>query len=225
MNFPSLGKTQLMYPKLERLAHPDFSPNKSVLQVIKNKDILLHFPYQSFDYFIDFLREASIDPKVTEIKITLYRLARNSKVANTLVNAVRNGKKVLVVMELQARFDEEHNIFWSDRLREEGAQVIFGIQGLKVHSKVCLISRKEKGQIVQYANIATGNYNPSTSKLYTDLGLLTNDSLIGDDATDLFNFLTGFSMQKEYSRLMIAPAPRWWSGKRARRGCRGAEES
>ncbi|MEP7129367.1 MAG: polyphosphate kinase 1 [Chitinophagales bacterium] len=203
--FPSLGKTHLLYPKLERLQHPDIKPNKSLFQVIRSKDILLHFPYQSFDSFIDFLREAAIDPKVTEIKITLYRMAKGSKVANALINAVRNGKKVLVVMELQARFDEEHNILWSDTLRDEGAHVIFGIQGLKVHSKVCLISRKEKGEIVQYANISTGNYNESTAGVYADHSLFTADLRITEELQWMFEFFLNTYKVPDYKYLVMSP--------------------
>ncbi|MBA2422280.1 MAG: polyphosphate kinase 1 [Chitinophagales bacterium] len=205
MNFPSLGNTHLLYPRQERLLHPDLKQNQSILQVIKTKDVLLHFPYHSFDAFIDFLRESAIDPKVTEIKITLYRLAKNSKVANALINAVRNGKKVLVVMELQARFDEEHNIFWSDRMRDEGAQVIFGIQGLKVHSKVCLITRREKGEIFQYANISTGNYNEATSKIYADHSLFTADKQITEELQLMFEFFLNTYKVPDYKHLMMSP--------------------
>ena len=203
--FPSLGKIHLLYPRINHLHHPDIEPNKSILQVIKRKDILLHFPYHSFDSFIDFLRESAIDPKVTEIKITLYRLAKNSRVANALINAVRNGKKVLVVMELQARFDEEHNILWSDQLGEEGAQVIFGIQGLKVHSKVCLISRREKGEIVQYANISTGNYNESTAEVYADHSLFTADKRITEELQLMFEFFQNSYRLPDYKHLVMSP--------------------
>src|SRR4029077_6982265 len=178
----------LLYQPLKRLQHPDLPANRSILQVMSNKDVLLHYPYHSFDHFIDFLREAAIDPRVQEIKITLYRLAKNSKVVNALINAVRNGKKVIVVMELLARFDEEHNIFWSDRLREEGAQVIFGIQGLKVHCKVCLIKRREKGMVKLYADVSTGNFNESTSKIYADHSLLTSDVRITEELDQMFDF-------------------------------------
>ena len=203
--FPSLGKIHLLYPRINHLHHPDIEPNKSILQVIKRKDILLHFPYHSFDSFIDFLRESAIDPKVTEIKITLYRLAKNSRVANALINAVRNGKKVLVVMELQARFDEEHNILWSDQLGEEGAHVIFGIQGLKVHSKVCLISRREKGEIVQYANVSTGNYNESTAEVYADHSLFTADKRITDELQLMFEFFQNSYRLPDYKHLVMSP--------------------
>jgi polyphosphate kinase len=205
MNFPSLGKTHLLYSTIERLQHPDLPPSKSIIQAISGKDVLLHYPYHSFDHFIDYLREAAIDPKVLEIKITLYRLAKNSKVVNALINAVRNGKKVIVVMELLARFDEEHNIFWSDRLREEGAQVIFGIQGLKVHCKVCLIKRKEKGKINLYANISTGNYNESTSKIYADHSLFTSDERITGELDQMFEFFVNTYKVPDYKNLIMSP--------------------
>ncbi len=205
VNFPSLGKSQLLYPSLKRLQHPDIPSNQSILHSISNKDVLLHFPYHSFDHFIDFLREAAIDPKVQEIKITLYRLAKNSKVANALINAVRNGKNVIVVMELQARFDEEHNIYWSDRLREEGAHVIFGIQGLKVHCKVCLITRKEKGKLKLYANVATGNYNESSAKVYADHSLFTSDERITQELQQMFDFFLNTYRVPEYKYLVMSP--------------------
>ena len=154
MQFPVLGKSHLIYKPEHLLLQPDFEKGKSLFEVIKKKDILVHYPYQSFEHFIDMLREAAIDPKVSSIKITMYRLASKSKVVNALINAVKNGKEVTVIMELQARFDEEANIRCSDRLKEEGAHVILGVQGLKVHSKMCLITRKEKGKKVLYANIS-----------------------------------------------------------------------
>ncbi|MEO5675786.1 MAG: polyphosphate kinase 1 [Chitinophagales bacterium] len=205
MNFPSLGKKQLLYPALHRLQHTALHANESVLHAINENDVLLHYPYHSFDHFIDFLREAAIDPKVHEIKITLYRLAKNSKVANALINAVRNGKSVLVVMELQARFDEEHNIYWSDRLREEGAHVIFGIQGLKVHSKVCLITRKEKGKMKQYANVSTGNYNESSAKIYADHSLFTSDERITEELQQMFDFFLNTYKVPVYKYLILSP--------------------
>jgi polyphosphate kinase len=205
MGFPSLGKTHLLYPSIERLQHPDLPPNRSILHSIAQKDVLLHYPYHSFEHTIDFLREAAIDPKVQEIKITLYRLAKNSKVANTLINAVRNGKKVIVVMELLARFDEEHNIYWSDRLREEGAQVIFGIQGLKVHCKVCLIKRREKGATKLYANVSTGNYNESTAKIYADHALFTADERITGELEQMFDFFVNTYRVPDYKHLLMSP--------------------
>lgn len=205
IHFPTLGRHHLRYPPSERVQHPDLKPKKSILQVIDKKDILLHFPYHSFDHFIDFLREAAIDPKVQEIKITLYRLAKNSKVANALINAVRNGKKVVVVMELQARFDEEHNIYWSDRLREEGATVLFGIQGLKVHCKVCLIKRKENREVKMYANISTGNYNEATAQLYGDHSLFTCNKRITQELDHMFTFFVNTYKVPHYKYLLMSP--------------------
>lgn len=205
MSFPSLGRMDLLNRPLERLPHPDMAPSKSFFKTISQKDILLHYPYHSFDHFIDFLREAAIDPKVQEIKITLYRLAKNSKVANALINAVRNGKKVYVVMELQARFDEEHNIYWSDRIGEEGAHVITGIQGLKIHSKAVLITRKEKGELKYYANIATGNYNESTAKVYADHSLFTANEKLTTELQQMFEFFMNTYKVPEYKHLVMSP--------------------
>lgn len=205
MQFPVLGKAHLMNKKTNPLPHPDFLQWKSIFYSIRQNDILLHYPYQSFDYFIDLLREAAIDPKVSSIKITLYRLASKSKVVNTLINAVKNGKQVTVVMELQARFDEEANIYWSDRLREEGANVILGVQGLKVHSKMCLITRKEKGSNVRYVNISTGNYNESTARLYCDHSLFTTDKNITKEIDDLFSFMESNYRVTNFKHLMVAP--------------------
>ncbi|MCS6917487.1 MAG: polyphosphate kinase 1 [Chitinophagales bacterium] len=205
IHFPTLGRNHLRYPVVGRVPHPDLKPNTSILQAIDRRDILLHFPYHSFDHFIDFLREAAIDPKVQEIKITLYRLAKNSKVANALINAVRNGKKVIVVMELQARFDEEHNIYWSDRLREEGATVLFGIQGLKVHCKVCLIKRKENREVKMYANISTGNYNETTAQLYGDHCLFTCDRRLTHELDQMFTFFVNTYKVPNYKHLLLSP--------------------
>ncbi|MCS6991335.1 MAG: polyphosphate kinase 1 [Chitinophagales bacterium] len=205
IHFPTLGKHHLRYPPMQPVPHPDLQPNRSIFQVLDQKDVLLHYPYHSFDYFIDFLREAAIDPKVQEIKITLYRLAKNSKVANALINAVRNGKKVVVVMELQARFDEEHNIYWSDRLREEGATVLFGIQGLKVHCKVCLIKRKEHRETKWYANISTGNFNETTAQIYTDHCLFTSDKRITHELDQMFTFFVNTYKVPTYKYLLLSP--------------------
>jgi polyphosphate kinase len=142
MQFPYLGRKKFYYTPIKPVPHKDIQPGKSILSAIKKKDIMLFFPFNPFDHFIDLLREASIDPFVTSIQITLYRLARNSSVINALMNAVRNGKKVTTVVELQARFDEEANILWGNKLTEEGVKVIYGVPGLKVHSKLCLIQGK-----------------------------------------------------------------------------------
>jgi polyphosphate kinase len=178
---------------------------ESLFEAIKKQDQLLHHPYTSFGTFTDFIQAAAHDPKVLAIKMCLYRTGQNSPIPQALIEASERGKQVTAVVEIKARFDEENNIEWAKRLAESGVHVVYGLVGLKTHSKVTLVVRREEDGLQTYTHIATGNYNPVTSKLYTDLGLLTNDSVIGDDATDLFNFLTGFSMQKEYSRLMIAP--------------------
>jgi polyphosphate kinase len=178
---------------------------ESLFEAIKKQDQLLHHPYSSFGTITDFIQEAAHDPKVLAIKMCLYRTGKNSPIPQALIEASERGKQVTAVVEIKARFDEENNIEWAQRLAESGVHVVYGLVDLKTHSKLTLVVRREDDGLQTYTHIATGNYNPTTSKLYTDLGLLTNDSVIGDDATDLFNFLTGFSLQKEYSRLMVAP--------------------
>jgi polyphosphate kinase len=184
---------------------PALRKKESIFEAIKRQDQLLHHPYTSFQCVADFIHAAANDPKVLAIKMCLYRTGQNSPIPKALIEASERGKQVTAVVEIKARFDEENNIEWAQRLAESGVHVVYGLVDLKTHSKVTLVVRREEDGLQTYTHIATGNYNPTTSKLYTDLGLLTNDSVIGDDATDLFNFLTGFSMQKEYSRLLIAP--------------------
>ncbi len=205
MHFPNVGRKGLEYSPAPPLPHPGLDPTKSMLKVFAQRDIMLHYPYHQFGYVIDLLREAAIDPQVTSIKITIYRLARQSNVINALVNAVRNGKKVTVVMELQARFDEEANIYWSNRLQEEGVQVIFGVPGLKVHCKMLLIARKEQGKLVRYANLGTGNYNESTARVYCDDGLFTRDVRITADVNKLFLFLENSYTRHTFKHLIVAP--------------------
>ena len=178
---------------------------ESLFEAIKKQDVLLHHPYSAFGTIVDFIQAAADDPQVVAIKMCLYRTGKNSPIPQALIAASERGKQVTAVVEIKARFDEENNIEWAKRLAESGVHVVYGIVGLKTHSKVALVVRREEDGLQTYTHIATGNYNPTTSKVYTDLGLLTNDSIIGNDATDLFNFLTGFSIQKEYSRLMVAP--------------------
>jgi polyphosphate kinase len=188
MNFPLLGGKKLYFPPLKPISHRDIQSGKSILSSIKKKDIMLFFPYNPFDHFLDLLREASIDPFVTSIQITLYRLARNSSVINAILNAVRNGKKVTTIVELQARFDEEANILWGNRLTEEGVKVIFGVPGLKVHSKLCLITRKKNDIVQRFAAIGTGNFNEDTARVYTDHLLLTSNKKITNEVFKVFNF-------------------------------------
>jgi len=172
---------------------------------LRQKDVLLHYPYQSFSHFIDFLREAAIDPKVTEIGITIYRVSETSKVVNALLNAVRNGKKVTVVIELQARFDEEANIFWSNKLQEEGAHVINGIPGLKIHCKLAWVERNEKNGIRNYAYIGTGNFHEGTARVYGDKGFLTADPAIANEVANMFEFFKHTYKHFDFKEIIVSP--------------------
>ncbi len=176
-----------------------------VFGLIRQEDQLLHHPYDSFQPVIEFLRKAAKDPDVVAIKMTLYRLGRNSPIVEALLEAVEHGKQVAVLVELKARFDEESNIEWARALEREGVHVVYGLLGLKVHSKIALVLRREGDVIRRYCHLATGNYNPFTAKLYTDLGFFTSDDQIGADATDLFNYLTGYSNKKTFRKLLVAP--------------------
>ncbi|MFN8240940.1 MAG: polyphosphate kinase 1 [Bacteroidales bacterium] len=205
MKFPYVGKKKFYYEPLVPVQHRDIEPGKSVLSAIDKKDILLFFPYNPFDNFIDLLREASIDPYVTSIQITLYRLARNSSVINALLNAVRNGKNVTTIVELQARFDEEANMLWGNKLMDEGVKVIYGVPGLKVHAKLCLITRV-KGEISQrYAAVGTGNFNEDTARIYTDHLLLTCNKKITNEVFKVFNFFNANYKKDNYYHLVLSP--------------------
>ncbi len=205
MDFPEIGKKKHYYPKLPPFRHKDLRPNTSVLKVLRRKDVMLHFPYQTFNHFIDFLREAAIDPQVKEIGITIYRVAGDSKVVNALLNAIRNGKDVTVVIELQARFDEEANIFWSNKLQEEGANVINGIPGMKVHSKLAWVKRKEDSGYRNYAYIGTGNFHEGTARIYADNGLLTSDPRLADEVENVFEFFKHNYKHFKYNHLILSP--------------------
>ena len=176
-----------------------------VFAAIRRGDILLHHPYDSFMPVVDFLRTAARDPDVLAIKMTLYRVGRNSPVVEALMDANQYGKQVAVLVELKARFDEESNIEWARALEKEGVHVVYGLPGLKTHAKVLLVVRRENGGIRRYVHLATGNYNAITAQSYTDLGYLTNEDEIGADVTDLFNYLTGYSSKTAYRRLLVAP--------------------
>ena len=182
-----------------------FHDKKSVFDVVKKQDVLLHHPFTTFNVVNDFLAAAAEDADVQAIKICLYRTGKDSPIVDSLMRASRLGKQVTALVELKARFDEENNIEWARRLENEGVHVVYGIHSLKTHSKVMLVIRREKEKLVGYVHLATGNYNPATSKIYTDLGLLTTDEEIGADASNLFNFLTGYSQQTKYHRLLVAP--------------------
>lgn len=206
INFPNLGDKELVYNNPPALQHKDLENNPfTVLKAIAKKDILLHYPYHTYNHIIDLLREASIDPSVESIKITLYRVADSSKIANALINAVKNGKKVTVLVELQARFDEENNIYWANKLQEEGARVIYGVAGLKVHSKLFVITAREKGKEIHYSHIGTGNFNEKTSKVYTDFSLLTANKEIAVDLHKIFDFYENNFKVQSFKHLLVAP--------------------
>jgi polyphosphate kinase len=205
ISFPNIGPAELSYKKNAPLKHPDLIGQPNLFKVIKKKDILLTFPYQSYEHIIDLLREASIDPKVQAIRITLYRVAKNSNIVKALINAVKNGKQVIAVVEIQARFDEEANIYWSNKLQEEGAKVIYGVPGLKVHSKMFLITRKEGGKINHYAHVGTGNFNGDTAKIYTDHSLLTANKQITEEVEKVFGFYEDNTKPGTYKHLLVSP--------------------
>ena len=205
MAFPNVGDASLKYSSLYQLDHEAFVDTKSFLKVIRKRDVLLCYPYHSFRHIIDVLREASIDPKVESIKMTLYRAAHHSRIVNALINAIKNGKKVTVVVELQARFDEEANLYLADKLKDEGATIIYGVPGLKVHSKLFLITRNESGKPVNYAHIGTGNFNEQTARFYCDNSLLTSDKRITDEVVKLFTFYENNLKRGMFHHLLVAP--------------------
>ena len=205
MSFPSLGRTDLTYAPIHPLPVKGLTSEESLLKKIAEKDYLQCTPYHTFSNIIWFLREAALDPKVKSVKITIYRLAKNSQVVNSLINAVKNGKKVTVQIELQARFDEESNIRYAEQLKAEGVKLIFGVRGLKVHSKICVIEREEGKGIKRYGFISTGNFNESTAKVYTDYTLFTANQDILKEVNKVFNFFeTNYNIQK-YKHLIVSP--------------------
>ena len=205
ISFPNVGPSHFRYRKTAPIPHEAFMKNESTFDAITQGDIMLFFPYHPYSHVLDLLREASIDPNVESIHITLYRVAQNSIVANALVNALKNGKTVTAVVELQARFDEESNMYWAEKLQDEGAQVIFGVPGLKVHSKLFMISRKESGKTVRYVHVGTGNFNESTAHVYSDLSLLTKDKRITEEVEKLFGFYKNNYKTGSYKHLLVAP--------------------
>ena len=205
INFPNVGDPSLVYPKSPPLRHEWFEKHKSMFNAIYEKDVLLVYPYNSFHYLTDLLREAAIDPKVISIKMALYRVAKHSNVVNALINARRNGKRISVLLELKARFDEEANIYWTERLEEEGAHLVNSVPGLKVHAKLCLITRKEGKKLVNYAIVGTGNFNESTAKIYSDHALFTAQKHITAEVVKVFEFLENNYKTHIYQRLLVAP--------------------
>ena len=184
---------------------PQIPDGENIFDIIDREDVLLYHPYQSFKPVVDFIRQASTDPQVLAIKQTLYRVSGNSPIIAALAQAAENGKQVTVLVELKARFDEENNIIWARRLEKAGCHVIYGLVGLKTHSKITLVVRRNEDGIKRYVHLGTGNYNDSTAKLYTDIGLLTADEAIGEDATAVFNMLSGYSEPLNWNKLVMAP--------------------
>ena len=205
MSFPNLGRFDLLSKKDYPLPVNGLDLELSMIQQIKERDYLIHTPYQSFNYVVKFLREAAIDPKVQSIKITLYRLAKHSQIISSLINAAKNGKRVTVQIELKARFDESSNIYYAELMQAEGIQLIFGVKGLKVHSKICVVERLEGKKIKRYGFLSSGNFNESTSNFYTDVTLLTSHQKILKEVTKVFEFLDINYKINRYKYLIVSP--------------------
>ncbi|MGJ5641552.1 polyphosphate kinase 1 [Formosa sp. S-31] len=205
MGFPSLGRTDLLYDKITPLPVKGLSLETSIFSAIAKKDYLLYAPYQTFSYIVKFLREAALDPQVKTIKITIYRLAEISHIASSLINAAKNGKGVTVSIELQARFDEQANIEYAEQMELEGINLIFGVQGLKVHSKMCVIEREEGRRINRYGFISTGNFNESTARIYTDYTLFTANQKILKDINKVFSFFETNYLIFKYKHIITSP--------------------
>lgn len=205
ISFPSLGRTDLLYKKVTPLTVKGIKREGSLFDQISKKDFLQYTPYHTFSYITRFLKEAALDPQVRTIKITIYRLAKNSQVVASLINAAKNGKKVTVQIELQARFDEQANIQYAEQLQEEGVQLIFGVKGLKVHSKICVVEREENKKIVNYGFVSTGNFNESTAKVYTDYTMFTAHQPTLKEVHKVFQFFnTNYKLYK-YKHLIVSP--------------------
>lgn len=205
MKFPSLGRNDLLYDKKHPLPIPGLSLHGSLLEEVAKKDYLLHAPYQTFAYVVKFLREAALDPKVSSIKITIYRLAEISHIASSLMNAAKNGKDVTVQIELRARFDEAANIRYAEDMQKDGVKLIFGVTGLKVHCKACVVERLEHGKTKRYSFISTGNFNESTARIYTDYTLFTSNNKIGKEINKVFDFFEVNYRVKKYRHLLVSP--------------------
>ena len=205
LSFPSLGSDDMENHALSEIKSVQFETADTPFDAIAKKDVLLYYPYYSFDYFTQFLRQASYDPKVTSIKINIYRVASNSRVINSLIHAANNGKSVTVVVELKARFDEANNVKWASRLTQAGVKVLFGLPTLKIHSKLCLITRHEDKGIVRYAHVGTGNFNEKTAKIYTDFALFTANEKITKEVDDVFTFIEYPYTRPVFENLLVSP--------------------
>lgn len=206
MGFPKIGNPKMVYEPMPPVRKPELENTKSIISVIEKKDFLLHHPYHSFSYYIKMLREAAIDPNVKSIKITIYRVASESKVVHALINAAQNGKKVTAVVELRARFDEKSNIYWSHQMEEAGINVIFGIPGLKVHGKMTLITCGDEKKNKSYAVVSTGNFHEGNASLYTDINMFTADKRITAEVEKVFTFLEFNYRTFTYKHLLVSPA-------------------
>ncbi|MGL6019005.1 MAG: polyphosphate kinase 1 [Gibbsiella quercinecans] len=205
IGFPNVGKANLVNKPLPRLRHIWFNKFRNGFDAIREQDVLLYYPYHTFEHVLELLRQASFDPSVLAIKINIYRVAKDSRIIDAMIHAAHNGKKVTVVVELQARFDEEANIHWAKRLTEAGVHVIFSAPGLKIHAKLFLISRREGDDIVRYAHIGTGNFNEKTARIYTDYSLLTADARITNEVRRVFNFIENPYRPVSFDYLMVSP--------------------
>ncbi|HAS8247906.1 TPA: polyphosphate kinase 1 [Vibrio vulnificus] len=203
--FPNVGRDYLENKPLPPLACADFEGYANAFDAIRNQDILLHYPYHSFEHITELVRQASFDPKVVSIKINVYRVAKNSRLMNSLIDAVHNGKRVTVVVELQARFDEEANIEWSKRLTDAGVHVIFGVPGMKIHAKLLLITRREEQGFVRYAHIGTGNFHERTARIYTDFSLLTADQELAAEVRGVFSYIMNPFQPVRFRHLIVSP--------------------
>ncbi|AFJ46169.1 polyphosphate kinase 1 [Shimwellia blattae] len=205
IKFPNVGKANLVNKPLPRLRHIWFDKFRNGFDAIRERDVLLYYPYHTFEHVLELLRQASFDPSVLSIKINIYRVAKDSRIINSMIHAAHNGKKVTVVVELQARFDEEANIHWAKRLTEAGVHVIFSAPGLKIHAKLFLISRRENDEIIRYAHIGTGNFNEKTARIYTDYSLLTADARITNEVRRVFNFIENPYRPVTFDHLLVSP--------------------
>ncbi|MCE7630913.1 polyphosphate kinase 1, partial [Vibrio fluvialis] len=205
IGFPNVGREYLENRPLPPMKCADFEGYPNAFDAIRAQDILLHYPYHSFEHITELVRQASFDPKVISIKINIYRVAKDSRLMNSLVDAVHNGKRVVVVVELQARFDEEANIEWSRILTEAGVQVVFGTPGMKIHAKLLLITRREEGEFVRYAHIGTGNFHEKTARIYTDFSLLTADREITNEVRNVFGYIENPFRPVKFNHLIVSP--------------------
>lgn len=205
IGFPNVGRDYLEHSKITALDTKDFSNYNTVFEAISAHDILLYYPYHRFLHFTEFVRQAAIDPSVKSIRLNIYRVASNSRIVSSLIDAVDNGKKVTVVVELRARFDEENNIAWSKQMTDAGIRVVLGVPSLKIHSKLCIVSREERGALVHYAHFGTGNFNEKTAKIYTDYSLFTKNQEMAEEANSVFDLISYPYRRYKFQHLQISP--------------------